>query len=383
MDKRLILAKAGAGKTYYLCNALDSTKRNLIIAFTNENVHNIENELIKRFGKIPDKTVVTTFHKFLYNNGVKPFEPSILKGLRDVTSTPDGLTIQSPPQKGFTKNKKWIPTPDFIESPYFGHYVHKSGSYYCSTISELLCISKRKQLPMSHSIAERIKLLFDWVFIDEFQDFREYDFQILIDILQNLENILLVGDYYQHSVSGKNNTGLPFKEGQTNVSYSRYKQRISDYGITIDETSLVKSRRCTATVCTFIRNKLLIDIFSANPCPGDLIWPDVPQTVKLLQDPSIIKLVYRDAKKQNFNAINWSYSKGNTYDRVCVILTRNLDGLNSDNFQLGKLSPTTLNKLYVALTRSKGDVFIIPQPIFKAAEKELTSLVNSTSITSK
>ena len=43
MDKRVVLAVAGSGKTYYLCNILDETKRNIIIAYTNENIKNIRN----------------------------------------------------------------------------------------------------------------------------------------------------------------------------------------------------------------------------------------------------------------------------------------------------------------------------------------------------
>ncbi len=44
MDKRLILAKAGSGKTYHICNSLDEKQRNIIISYTNNNVNNIEKE---------------------------------------------------------------------------------------------------------------------------------------------------------------------------------------------------------------------------------------------------------------------------------------------------------------------------------------------------
>lgn len=41
MDKRVILAVAGAGKTYHICHDLNPNNRNLIIAYTNQNVKNI------------------------------------------------------------------------------------------------------------------------------------------------------------------------------------------------------------------------------------------------------------------------------------------------------------------------------------------------------
>ena len=54
MDKRIILAVAGAGKTYTLCNCLNSNERNMVLAFTNRNIYNIQRELIKQYGTIPE-----------------------------------------------------------------------------------------------------------------------------------------------------------------------------------------------------------------------------------------------------------------------------------------------------------------------------------------
>ena len=54
--------------------------------------------------------------------------------------------------------------------------------------------------------AERLNLFFDNILIDEFQDFREHDYELIVKLSKCLKNILLVGDYYQHSVSGQNNS---------------------------------------------------------------------------------------------------------------------------------------------------------------------------------
>ena len=48
MDKRVILAVAGSGKTYYICNNINENSRNIIIAYTNQNIKNIINELTKK-----------------------------------------------------------------------------------------------------------------------------------------------------------------------------------------------------------------------------------------------------------------------------------------------------------------------------------------------
>ena len=79
MDKKLVLAVAGSGKTYYLCQTLVEKEKNLILAFTHENIKNISNEIIKRFGYIPDKTCILTFSAFLYRYILFPYVFSITK----------------------------------------------------------------------------------------------------------------------------------------------------------------------------------------------------------------------------------------------------------------------------------------------------------------
>lgn len=49
MAKKVMLAVAGAGKTYYICHKIDFRKKNLIIAYTHENIHNIKKELCDAF----------------------------------------------------------------------------------------------------------------------------------------------------------------------------------------------------------------------------------------------------------------------------------------------------------------------------------------------
>lgn len=79
MAKQVILAVAGAGKTYTICNSVNPENKNLILAFTHENIHNINSELIKQFGKVPELTNVMTYDAFLYRYILCPFEPTILK----------------------------------------------------------------------------------------------------------------------------------------------------------------------------------------------------------------------------------------------------------------------------------------------------------------
>ena len=80
MDNRnVILAVAGAGKTYEISQRIDITKKNLILAFTNENIKNIKSEIIKKHGNIPPHTKIMTFDSFKYKYILCPYEPTILK----------------------------------------------------------------------------------------------------------------------------------------------------------------------------------------------------------------------------------------------------------------------------------------------------------------
>ena len=48
MDKKIMLAVAGAGKTYELCHSINKEQRNFLLAYTNENIKNIEKEVIDK-----------------------------------------------------------------------------------------------------------------------------------------------------------------------------------------------------------------------------------------------------------------------------------------------------------------------------------------------
>ena len=56
---------------------------------------------------------------------------------------------------------------------------------------------------------------------------------------------------------------------------------------------------------------------------------------------------------------------------VCVILTKTFENIDSESFSCDKLSIITINKLYVALTRTKGNLYIVKQSDFKKVYKEL------------
>lgn len=236
MAKKVILAVAGAGKTYHICHKIDPTKRNLILAFTHENIHNIQKELCDAHGCVPELTTVSTFDSFVYHQMILPYESSI--------------------------------------SEHFG--CPKFFSRGICTID-----------PPSRTI--------------------------------------------------KNIRGKPV----ANPLYKK-KDRLEHYVIT-----------------------------STGDHDGAVKWIDNDPS-SVLDDDRVIKLVFQNAGKYSFPSLNWSYSKGDTIDSACVILTDGLDNLDSDKFNPDIIKLSTLNKLYVAMTRSRGDLYLMKGSTFKALKDAYT-----------
>ncbi len=87
---------------------------------------------------------------------------------------------------------------------------------------------------------------------------------------------------------------------------------------------------------------------------------------RLLADPLIVKLMYKDSHQFGDKFKNWGEVKGvDNFNDVCIILTTSASNSlkAKDNF-LG-LSATTLHKLYVAISRSRRNCFLITQKDFK------------------
>ena len=374
MAKQVILAVAGAGKTHYISRAIDPAQKNLILAFTHENIRNIHKELIEAHGTVPELTTVMTFDSFVYRFLVCPYEPTILRHFgRDDYKT-RGITLrQPPPMQIKSKDGESIPNPKYKKDVLLEHYVTAYGQYYNANTAKLVMKVKKKKEILIKKAADTWNLFFDKILIDEFQDFRIYYFELILALSKSTDNILLVGDYYQHSVSALNNTGKPFQVGKgkskAELSYTDFVQLLEKEGFNVDETTLEKSRRCPQNICDFITMKLGINIAAYNDNQGKVIWVEDNDIDDILKNNQITKLVWNTPEIYNFEAQSWSYSKGNTLDSVCVILTDTLRSLKSHKFDCNKIAKSTLNKLYVAMTRTKGNLYIMDFTVFQNAKE--------------
>jgi len=293
--------------------------------------------------------------------------PIIAESFGDLNLSLRGITMKDPPAQTFKRNNRFVPNPKYVKKDASGHYFDENGYLYCARLSELVLQVTTKNKDFIRRIVSRLNKFFDHLFIDEFQDYRNYDYELILAIAKLAHNTTLVGDYYQHSVLGRNNSGKPFVSNKKAVSYDDFCANMRKEKLEIDESSLCCSRRCSLNVCTFINKKLGIPIISADLHQGDIKLVKREEVIGLLKDDSVKKLVWSGSNSYPFNSINWSKSKGNTYSRVCIILTKKLDELCNESFSLSKQAQVTINKLYVALTRSSGDVFLVKNDDFKNA----------------
>lgn len=362
-EKSIILAVAGAGKTYHICNHIDPSRKSLILTYTNGNIKNIQKELIRTYGEIPRLITVQTFDSFVYNKVIHPYEPLIFKNFPEIPSKTYGVTLQPPPQPSLLEGVYRRINPFYFKKEHIWHYIEpNSRRYYLQNMSELVLYCKNELLKI---VANGLNELFDHIWVDEFQDFTQYDFKFLINLAKKLNNVTFVGDYYQHSsYQGKQN-GTPYhRKNGVEIPIDEFLKTIPK-SFQLDRNTLSNSRRCSSEVCRLIKAVTNIPIHSAELNEGKVIWiRDIKQLRKIIENDSIKKLVYNKANSYTFNAVNWGYSKGDTYDESCVILTRGTSQIESKVYLDKSGTGISRNLLYIALTRTKGNLYLVTEELF-------------------
>lgn len=342
MDKRVIFAVAGSGKTSNIIGKLTLDKRFLLITYTINNQLTLRNRIIKRFGYLPDNIKLLSYFAFLYSFCYKPFLAYKIKS--------KGINWNLPP-----------PSTRYVQRDDLNFYLDKNRRLYHNRIANLCIVRK-----ILSDINKRIEKYYDFLSIDEIQDFAGHDFNLLKSIAQANCDMLFVGDFYQHtfdtSTDGNVNKGL-FD------NYDKYKKRFQSMGLVVDTTSLCNSYRCSKSVCNFIKDNLGIEIFSASNKEADIeLIKTQAQADPIIKDDSIVKLFYSKHSKYACHSQNWGNSKGiDCFNDVCVVLNKTTKRLFNDH-QLSNLKPQTKNKFYVACSRARGKLYLMPDKFVKSYE---------------
>jgi len=339
VDKRVILAVAGSGKTSHIIDSLRSSGRSLVVTYTENNYKNLHDRIATEYGCIPDRIRLYTYFSLLYSFCLRPFVGDEL-GIR-------GINWEEPPD--YTRKIKRTDNRFYLDKHRRLYYSRMAG--FLNTMS------------LVPDVQRRLSNYFDDFFVDEIQDFAGHDFNLLCDLSSSDARTVLVGDFYQHTYDTS-------RDGNVNKNLHKdlagYNKRFKKHGYYIDATSLHKSYRCSQTVCDFVSQKIGIAIDSHREDKTKLEYVDNEALADhLFHQQDIVKLFYQSHHKYPCFSDNWGASKGiDSYGSVCVVLNKKTDDLYKKG-RLTSLASITKNKLYVACTRSRQDLFFVPEKYYQ------------------
>ncbi len=329
-----MFAVAGSGKTTKIVERLSLEKRSLIVTYTNNNRENLQRKILLKFDGIwPENITLMTYFSFLYGFCYKPFLSDRVKA--------KGIIYERNPNQRLSQSQR-------------AYYLPENRFLYSNRLSLLL-----ENCKVIDDVKNRIETYFDEFLIDEVQDIAGRDFSLLEMLMEAKVNMLFVGDFFQHtydtSRDGNMNKSL-FKNKAT------YESRFVRRGFIIDSTTLVKSWRCSKSICDFVNKQLGICIAS-NRGPNDdtsvTLVTDPDNVSQILDNRHIVKLHYQMSSRYGDGHKNWGDTKGeDCYQDVCVMLNRTT-AAKFKKGQLQTLPPATRNRLYVAITRAHGKCFFI------------------------
>lgn len=343
MDKRVVFAVAGSGKTSHIIDSLTVDSRALILTYTEKNLVNLKQRVLHKFGELPKGIKIHSYFQFLYSFCVRPLLGHKLK----------------------TKGINWQVPPTFtmrLKRDNINFYVDPNKRLYSNRIAKLL-----EQANVIDEVVERLEKYFDYLYVDEVQDFGGHDFNFLTQIAVANINQLLVGDFYQHTFDTS-------RDGNVNKTlhddFIKYKTKFAKAGVVVDENLLSHSYRCSSSICDFVTQSLLINIFSHRQDVTNVEFVECEiHATKLFECPDTVKLFYQSSNKYKGFTENWGATKGeDCYHDVCVVFNpTTLKHYNNGN--LSQLAAQTKNKLYVACTRAKNNLYFVPEKLFKKFKK--------------
>lgn len=346
MDKSVVFAVAGSGKTTKIVQQLDEKRRYLLITYTDANRDNLRRKILERFGHFPTKIKLLSYFKFLHSFCYRPF-------LRSEKNT-SGLLFTLPPAKDrfpLTDDRRYMSASRRLYSNRLAKFVEQTGT-----------------VP---PVIERLEKYFDAVYVDEVQDFAGHDFNLLLKLVPAKVEFLFVGDFHQHTYDTS-------RDGSINKSlhddYKTYRGRFKTAGMRVDLESLKSSRRCSKNVCDFITEKIGIAIDSTGERISTVRFEDDQRAVEAIHaDNATVKLFYKEHYKYGCYSENWGASKGlDHFNDVCVVLSApNVKAWKSGT--LSAINPETKNKLYVACSRARGDLTFVPEALLKKYKKTVSA----------
>lgn len=201
------------------------------------------------------------------------------------------------------------------------------------------------------------------IVVDEVQDFGGHDFTFLLELAQARARFRLVGDFYQHTFATSHDGNV---HKSLHEDYDAYRARFGKAGFEVDTTTPGASHRCGPAVCDHIAKTLGIQIAAVQPGGARVEVVESQDDVdRPHSDPGTVKLFLEQHWLYGCHSHNSGACKGiDHYQDVCVALNPTSWTLLMRG-ELAQAKPTIRNKLYVAFSRARGNLFLAPEKLFK------------------
>jgi hypothetical protein len=362
-----IIACAGAGKTFTICNrALNSDASSLLISYTERGKKAIIDEITNNcLGIFPSRITVETWFEFLLRDIIKPYQVDFFQTFIEAGST------QKPPINyvrsiDFTTTHKI----NFKKKGTFHYYFNGHDIKHNETI--LLALKIISINPSS--VLTRLHQLYKNIFIDECQDLAGSDVELIKILLKSKISVCLVGDPKQSIFSTHNSKGK--NKNRTGQSIETFFEEMENNDL-ITISKMQQSRRFGKKIGDFAntvfpnKNSLVGVFHDRRPHQGVfLLSPkDLPKYIKSFHP---VFLVYNKRSRklvpQDQVIINFGDCKGSTFDDVVIVCNKTFE-----EFLKGKplSSPA---KYYIASTRARYSIGIL---VSNLQESELTNKISS------
>lgn len=344
MNSKYIIACAGSGKTTAIINDAISkpqSKNILITSFTDENCEEIKRKFVSKLGYVPANIDILPWFTFELRHLIRPFRNQIVINRIQGISLVNGKSAQ------------------YISQDKEACYIDAD----CKIYSDKIALLSFKNIELNKAkILPRLNKLYNYLYIDEFQDFVGYDLLIIKEFMAFGFECFIVGDPRQKTYSTHYSPkGKQYKNNQE----AFIKTECSQYCI-VDKASLNFSYRCPEKIITYA-SKLFpcfpISHSKAKTAAEDGIYIVTEDNIDyfLKKENHVIQLRENKSRPVNLSypVMTFGKSKGCTFENVLIYPTEKLKkAIIIDDFNLID-SEITKCKSYVALTRAKHKVGIV------------------------
>jgi DNA helicase II / ATP-dependent DNA helicase PcrA len=357
---KVVIAAAGSGKTTYLVEEAVKIKgeRVLITTYTESNEAEIRQKFFELIGHVPANVVIMTWFSFLIAHGVKPFQGGLFE------FPVAGMVLVST-QSGLKYRTRQGHPVFWAEQVIDKHYFDPSRRVYSDKLPKL---AVRCNDQSDGAVVDRISRVFPNIFVDEVQDLAGYDLDILAALARSSVRLLMVGDPRQVTYL---------------THHERRYQKYADGGIVdflrnelpekvpidIDETTLNRSHRNSATICA-VSSRLFPALPASQACeccrcrslaPASagvfiLRMADYAHYLATIQPMQLRDKITSAGVDHRSPVMNFGEAKGRGFDHVVILPTQPMRSWLSD--PTTKLKAQSRAKFYVALTRGRHSVAI-------------------------